>query len=253
MYLEVLVPIRSGDKAPYAPPATLMLVIEGFRDRGLSTPFTQEVLIRAGVTESLAPRTLASLEQLDLIDGDGNPTDAMEGIRRAPTEDYQDRLAEVIRGAYAEVFQFTDPANDSRGRVEDAFRAYEPAGQRKRMVVTFLGLCQAAGIVSDTVASTREPRGSYKTRSKSKKGGPAETKRTAPKRSDPPPSPPPAVTGVHPAIAGLIQSIPSNGRGWTEDERETFLETFRAVIDFAIPIRAEKSERPQTESLEAEV
>ena len=147
--------IVTGGTAPYAPPATVLQVIEAFRDRGLTTPITIDVLLRASVNESLAPRTLKSLEVLELIDGDGAPTPAMEGLRRAPQEDFRKRMEELVRGVYAEVFKFTDPATDEPSRVADAFRAFNPIGQRGRMVTLFMGLCEAAGIVPE--GTTRKP------------------------------------------------------------------------------------------------
>ena len=87
-------PIGTGETAPYAPPATVMQVITAFRDRGLSTPITSDVLLRASINESLVPRTLRGLQLLELIDDAGNPTPALEGLRRARSEDFRKRLAE---------------------------------------------------------------------------------------------------------------------------------------------------------------
>ena len=47
-------PIRTGGPAPYAPPATVLHVLHALRDRGLTTPITSDVLLRAGVGDSLA-------------------------------------------------------------------------------------------------------------------------------------------------------------------------------------------------------
>ena len=234
-------PIRSGGKAPYAPPTAILDIINGFRDRGLAVPFTQEVLLRAGINESLVPRTLKSLEDLDLIDKAGNPTDALEGLRRASTDEFQARLEEVARAAYSEVFQFADVETDDRGRVEDAFRAYNPPGQRGRMVTLFIGLCQAAGIIPEdsklTKAKVSTP-SSAKPRARAS-GAKAATRRKAT-----------TAGSIPPALAGLLDALPANGEGWTPEEREKFYETFGTVLDFSIPIR--KDERPQADSSDEE-
>lgn len=52
----------------------------------------------------------------------------------------------------------TSPSRAQRRRVSglrDAFRGYEPSGEQGRMVMLFLGLCEAAGIVKS--AATAKP------------------------------------------------------------------------------------------------
>src|SRR5688500_15539983 len=100
--LEVLMPLQSNGTAPYAPPQAVLTFIESFCDRTLPTPITAEVLVRAGVTDSLAPRTLKSLSALELVGADGRPTPALEGLRRATQEDYRQRLEAIVRDVYAE-------------------------------------------------------------------------------------------------------------------------------------------------------
>lgn len=225
--------LRTDRPAPYAPAATILAVINGFRDRGLATPFTPEVLLRAGVTDSLVPRTLNSLQVLDLIDEGGNPTAQLEGLRRAKTDEFKVRLEEVVRSVYAEVFQFTDPAKDDANRVTDAFRVYEPSGQRGRMVSLFMGLCEAAGILPEGLprkpTSTGAGRKSLakpiiaKRSSDSVKGGEYATL---------------VVAGVDPLIVAALQKLPPNKKGWTQEERTKWLTFFTTTLDFTVPIRA---------------
>jgi hypothetical protein len=228
--------LRSGERAPYAPPAAVLAVVRAFRDRGLTTPFTQEVLLRAGISESLVPRTLKSLEDLELIDQVGNPTDALESLRRATSDDFKPRLAEVVRKVYAEVFQFTDPSTDDTARVTDAFRAYEPVGQRDRMVTLFLGLCVAAGIVAESAvkrasASNGQARPSKKpvVRLVAKPLPPEPHDNFTPKMK----------SGSAPqAVLGILSKLPPEGSGWTQAERDKFVEVLGTVLDFVFPIVA---------------
>lgn len=230
-------PVRSDAPAPYAPPATVLAVINGFRDRGLATPFTPEVLLRAGVSESLVQRTLKSLEGLDLIDEAGNPTGQLEGLRRAKTDEFKARLEEVVRSAYAEVFQFTDPAKDDPTRVADAFRAYEPIGQRGRMVTLFMGLCEAGGIVPEGTA-----RKSATSNSKPRAVKPSISRKAETAGYRPPSVGPGARVrtqsgGLVPAaIQGLIASLPPEGQSWTKAQHDKFLTVFGSVLDFVYPI-----------------
>jgi hypothetical protein len=231
-------PLRSGGPAPYGPPAAVLAVIKGFRDRGLATPFSPEVLLRAGINESIIPRTLKSLEALDLIDKEGTPTQQMEGLRRATTEDFPARLEEVVRLAYAEVFQFANPTTDDLTRVADAFRAYEPVGQRGRMVTLFMGLCDAAGITAKKAAATaaitapaRRPARFFRTESQRR---PASVGPQARVRN--------GDGGLIPApLTGILAGLPQEGEGWTKARRDAFIAAFGSVLDFCYPITGSRS------------
>jgi hypothetical protein len=232
--------VRLGSPAPYGPPAGVLSVIHGFRDRGLSTPFTDDVLLRAGISESLVPRVYKSLEGLDLIDKDGNPTPQLVDLRQAKTDDFQATLADVVRSAYAEVLQFVNPATDDLTRITDAFRSYEPAGQRSRMITLFMGLCEAAGMTppsdkkAKASATPRPPRTVVKGgsvmrdgRKQSSFAGPAGARISHGQ----------LVTSngvIPPALVGLLQSVPQGG--WTQAERDKFVAAFGHVLDFAVPI-----------------
>jgi hypothetical protein len=205
-------------------------VIDRARDRGLPTPVTKDVLLRAGVSDSLVPRTLQSLQLLELINEDGTWTQNLETLRRSPEAEVNTRLAEIIRSVYADVFQYVDPAKDSGTQIRDAFRSYAPHGQQDRMVTLFLGMCQRAGIVtSETPAKqiSREQR---------------TTRRSPPPKSVPtkkPPERPNAITAPNlaPPLAGLLATLPPSG--WTKTDRDRFVNAFTVMLDYCIPVRTE--------------
>jgi hypothetical protein len=151
-------PVTTNTPAPYTAGAPLLTVIRRFRDKGLASPFTPDVMIRAGVPESLVNRTTQSLQILDLIDDKGMPTETFQKIRLAPEKDYKLVVADWLHSAYAEVFQFIDPAKDEPAAVRDAFRAYTPHGQQDRMVALFLALCVEAGLVPEDRKAESKPR-----------------------------------------------------------------------------------------------
>ncbi|MDX2262705.1 MAG: DUF5343 domain-containing protein [Gemmatimonadales bacterium] len=232
-------PIRSGSEGPYAPPAAVLGIIRGFRNRGLSTPFTTDVLIRAGVSDSLAPRTMKSLKVLELIDEDGNPTEAFEGLRRATSDEYRPRLSALLKGVYQEVFNFADPATDTAERVADAFRAFNPIGQRNRMVSLFLGLCEEAGIpVPETrrvsVTTPSKPKATAKP---PKQGNPVAALNAPSFRADKANLRNTSEETLHPAIGGMLASLPGKDAGWTQAQRDKWMTLFEGVLDFAIPVR----------------
>lgn len=135
--------------APYAPTKAVLAVFDRFRGPGLPDPVTNATLERIGIPSSNAPRTLQALRFLKLIDEGGNRLPAFNGLRQAKTEEYPGQLAEIVRAAYLPIFEIVDPATDSEVAISDAFRGYEPASTREKMVSLFMGLCRAAGIVTD--------------------------------------------------------------------------------------------------------
>ena len=221
--------VTNESSAPYAPGSAVMGIIERYRERGMTTPFTAEVLQRAGVSESLTPRTLQALQVLDLVDEGGNPTENLESIRSCPSAEYKQRLAKWVQGAYADAFSFMDPSKDSDESIRDAFRSYKPLGQQGRMVSLFLHLCGAAGIIDESVKKESKPRQRKPASAKQK-----PTPRTLDTNREK------HVTGMPPALAGLMSSLPATNQGWPKEQRDKFIATFAAVLDFCYEIREQE-------------
>jgi Family of unknown function (DUF5343) len=220
-------PVTEDRPAPYAPPSAIIEIVSRYRSRGLMFPISAEVLARIGISESLIPRTLQSLQTLDLFNDAGNPTETLEGIRLAPEAEYKKRLADWLKSAYAGIFVIVDPTKDGSVRIRDAFRGYNPVGQQERMVTLFEGLCAEAGLVPEKPSAKKVAI----IRSSSKASVPVRLKAK------------PKISGaLPPAIAGLLESLPASSDGWTDADRAKFLKTFESVLDFSIPIIKEKKE-----------
>lgn len=235
--------VTTSNSAPYGPPSAIIDLIDRYRNKGLTTPFNPEVLARAGVSESLIPRVWQSLVSLELITPEGAPTETLEGLRRAPEGDLKPRLAAWLQAVYADVFSFVS-ATDEETAIRDAFRAYNPVGQQGRMVSLFLGLCRAAGLRDDDQA-TSSPRPAAR---KPASSTPAARSHAQPKQQKQ--SPP--LFGVlnsslPPALNGLLQTLPSSGE-WTKQERDKFVKTFEAVLDFSVNTVAYKPKADAGES-----
>ena len=154
--------LAESGPAPYAPAATVLAVIDRYREVGFQgQPITAVTLQRVQITESLIPRTLAALRLLDLIDPDGRPTPQFDTLRNARPDEFNERLGEWLRDMYAPIFGHINPAEATAEQIEHAFWGYEPAGQRARMATLFIGLAVRAGLIPEAVA---KPRGRHATK-----------------------------------------------------------------------------------------
>ena len=220
--------LQSGGPAPYTTAAAATTAIEAFRDRGFGTPITSETLTRAGVPESIARRTFLSLKILGLVDDRGMATEQFEDLRAARGEDeYRTRLQEWIRAVYQDVLQYADPAEHSLTRIAEAFRTYEPAGQRKAMAGLFLGLWKYSGlpVLAGSEEGAPVPRARPGTATPPKPKGRVSAKSTQERLDDLPPG-----------LIGLLRQIPWS-TGWTPERREGFINAFKAALDFSVPIK----------------
>jgi hypothetical protein len=241
-------PVTAAKPAPYAPPTAILDIVGRYRSRGLPTPVNADVLARAGISESLIPRTLQALQALDLIDKDGTPTQTFEGLRLAPEAEYKERKAAWLRSSYADIFAFVDPGKDGTERIRDAFRSYQPIGQQDRMVTLFTGLCIAAGLITEnpTRTAAKSPgatpgaratvRRVLNTQIRSKAGQAAQRSAAHAVAPD---------LGLPPALAGLLASLPPPDEGWVRAKRDKFVETFESVLDFCIPIVAHEPDEDE--------
>lgn len=225
-------PVTPDKPAPYTSPAPVIDLMERHRSRGLPSPVDHDVLARAGVSPSLIPRTYQSLVALDLLDEKGNLTETFEGIRKAPESEYKKRVLEWLNATYADVLSFVDPAVDDERKVRDQFRAYKPVGQQERMVTLFLKLFAYAGVATKQAApSAPRPRPA----TLKAKTGPARAHGGG-ERHDGARHTGAREMGLPAALTGLLQSLPREGEGWSQDRRDKFHQTFGAVLDFCFPI-----------------
>jgi Family of unknown function (DUF5343) len=235
----------------YAPPRAVIGIIERWRERGVPTPITADTLVRASVTtDSLTPRTLQTLKLLDLIDDSGQPTDEFVELRKVSSDQYKDRLAALLRVAYADVLAHVDPTKDDYERIRDAFRVYSPPGLRDRMVTLFLGLAEYAGLISGDRAKELTGRRSSKPR----------PNRPAPARgakSQPQPSSNGSGTGTSepsdttarterpkdgrlpPALEGFMRALPEPGTSVSTKRREQYVQAFASNFDLSYDVQEE--------------
>jgi hypothetical protein len=236
-------PVTQNAPAPYAPSTAILSLIERHRQRGLPSPVDSDVLTRAGISESLIPRTLYALQVLDLIDNQGKPTEVIERLRLAPEGEFKTRMGEWLNSSYADALKFIDPATADETKIRDAFRSYNPVGQRDRMVTLFTGLFEAAGVMPE--------RKRQRSKTSPKNGETVRRPRTAPPSPTttvPEPSEKVVVNSTlthadpekttarkhsekhHPLIEGLLATLPPEGDVWATKNREKWLTLAESVF-----------------------
>ena len=216
--------------AAYASSKVMLHIFTRFRDTGLPEPLTFEGLERIGVPPSMTSPAFRALRFLGLVDDDGHRLPEFERLRRATSAEYQDTLAEIIRGSYVEVFNIVDPARDSYERVHDAFRGFDPANQRQKMVRLFLGLCEEANIVPPQPKRHRTSRTSRRTEIDA---NPTEVPVPPPEPS--PHSPPGTEMQLksHDLIDAIVAQLPDEGK-WSKSRRDRWLAAIASAVDLLI-------------------
>lgn len=132
--------------APYAPPSAVLKIIRHYSDRDVPERVTPTNLLQLGVTEALAPRTMAALKFLGLLEEDGLTTERFRALRYASADDYNQVFRDMLEAAYKNIFDHVDVTSATETEISNAFKPYSPGGQRGRMITLFLALCQEAGL-----------------------------------------------------------------------------------------------------------
>jgi len=237
--------------APYTTGTSALIAMDAYRDRGLGTPITAEVLTRAGVKETIASRTLVSLKLLGLVEEDGRPSDLWDQLKATRTdEDYQARLQEWLHRVYADVLRYTNPSEDPPDKVADAFRGYKPEGQRMGMASLLIALWRYAGLPVPEGAGAPRPAQSVFRRVSAPR--PRRREQSGSGGDGPKHAPRDGSQDLPPELVGLLRSVPRGNEGWTADKREAFLNAFTAVLDYSVPIVEENVAGESRENEEEE-
>jgi hypothetical protein len=208
--------------------ATLENLLEKLDKGGVPPKIDRSIL---GGAEGYKTLVLAGLKWLGLIQGNGQVTKRLDQIINEP-ERRQQLIAELFREKYPQ--QIT--LGESNASQRDLEVSFEPlTGDTARKAVSFyLKGAKFAELPLSAYFITPRTRkaatnGTAKARKPSKKkardadpgGGTSDGLR---------------VDGLHPSLAGLLNDLPRNGRGWTEPERTQFQSVWDAMLMYTIPV-----------------
>lgn len=247
---------NTGNLAPYAPLANVISLIRRRREKGLPEVLSADKLIQMSIPEGNISRTLQALRFLNLIDDDSRQMPLFNRLALAKANEYPSVLAEVVRGAYHDVFAIIgdNPQDVTDPELTDAFRVYQPEAQRGRMIILFRGLCQEAELIpggppdthmrkrNQTPGKASAPsNGAKKAQPKSDRYYQPEQFQNSEPQDDkktPPVSSPPITSTYERAIMqGMLQMLPFEEKVWTQSDRERWLKAVAANVDLLFRVK----------------
>lgn len=221
---------------PYAPASSVLQVIRRMRDGRLPDPLSLGALHQLGVAEGNADRVQKALRFLGLVDEENRRTDVFNRLARVSTEEYPRALAEIVQNAYAPILQIVNPDEDPELAVHDAFRGYDPAGQRVRMVGLFYALCREAEIISGgPVKRTPTPRTRKPAQTSTPRSRAAAENVPVAAIAEAPVSGEDQQLPDYRLIANLIHQLPRDAK-WTQARRDRWIQALTASVDLLVEI-----------------
>jgi hypothetical protein len=227
---------------PYAPAAPVIGLLRRLREGKLPDPLNPTTMLQVGIAEGNAPRIFNAMRFLRLINDQGGRTAEFDRLRRVSTEEYPRALAELVQAAYAPVLTIVDPAVDNDIAIADAFRGFEPIGQRSKMVAFFSALLREAAMLPGGPITTRQrtmkprperpakaPTGTTTARPTARPTGPASGQPVV--TDDAPPSGGPDYR----LLSALVQQLPREGR-WSQERRDRWIGAITATIDLLVEV-----------------
>jgi hypothetical protein len=175
-----------------------------------------------------------------LLDSEGHITDAFRRLRKANDSEYPDALAEVLHDAYHPIFEHVDPGQDDTTIIENAFRGFEPGGQRSRMTTLFLGLCFEAGLVSEDKAprmqlQTNRQRSTGQRTTSRRRGQPKSQTVEESSRDEVEPK---TASRDYPLVNAIVDQLPKDGR-WTQRRRDLWIQAMISAIDLTVEVESD--------------
>ena len=213
---------------PYFAFKTLTNMIVKMEEHG--PPNRVDRTFLTGMSGAGQTQFIAGLKSLGLIDEDGAVQPALVEMVQKPDE-RPALIGKLLRDRYPKAVALGE-GNATTGQLIDVFKEYGVQGDTARKAIAFY--LKAAEFAGDIPVSPN-----FKTPSVRTSGGGAKRRpRKANTENNPPP---PSVNagvpgGLHPALAGLLATIPKQGNTWTKDEHDRFKAAFDPVLAIAAPI-----------------
>jgi Family of unknown function (DUF5343) len=184
---------------------------------------------------------IAGLKSLGLIDEDGVVQPNLVELVNKPDE-RPTLIGQLLRERYPEAIELGS-GNATTGQLVEVFNGYGVQGDTARKAIAFY--LQAAKYAGDIPLSPH-----FKTPTVKAQGGGSKKR---PKKAAPPAETPSTPvdngipSGLHPALAGLLATIPKQGQTWTQEEHDRFKAAFDPVLAIAAPVSDDETSDPDEE------
>lgn len=140
---------------PYAPGKPVTSIVKRIYEGTIPSVLTLKSLQSLGVASGNADRVQKALRFLGLISSDFLLTNLAMELRKTTSDEYRSQLGAIISDAYNPVFVSYNPATAIAADLNNAFKPFDPAGQRPNMIALFMALCREAGLAPE--ATTLKP------------------------------------------------------------------------------------------------
>ena len=244
----------------------ILLLIHRLRERGLPEVLDHRRIVEMGLPEESSSRIRKALRFLNFTDSEGKQTPTFQRLGRATDDEYPELLKAILEKAYDAVFQSLGNISAAQERdYQNAFRYYNPQGQRSSMIRLFMALCQEAGMLPGG-AATRAAR--TKPSQKPQPSRPAAKRKEDQPAADtnagssvsrgfsddlPPTSDKSANDGAvkYQLMQVLLKQLPSDGT-WTQKRHDQWLRAVETSVDLLVEITGPEDEnqnKPQQQEL----
>jgi len=192
-----------------------------------------------------AGQLLATLRFFGLIDENGVPDPFLETM--AKDGEQRKVMLRSLMERYDSALEGVDLERATAGELDERFRRYNVSGGTlDRAITFFIQAAQYCGIPLSPHITKRK-------RVARPNGGVAQPRRRGrpPKVKAEREKPEPQVIrptsivdslGLHPTVTPLLQELNRIGSNWDKADRDKWVETFLAVLDYAYPARKAKGE-----------
>jgi hypothetical protein len=209
--------------------------LEGLRDHALPAQIDRGVL--TGMSGSVQSAMLKSLESLGLIAGDGKPTQRMKELLKhaAGSAEHKAQLRSLLESAYPYLFDGKiDLKTSTTNQVQAVFREQGVSGSTiSKCIAFFLSAAKDAGVEISKYVRT-PPMAEVGVKKRNTSGRVSVQDLDEVEEGD-------IIDlnsglDLHPALMGVLETLPAPGQPMTPQARELFMRAFDAVLSLAHPV-----------------
>ena len=189
---------------------------------------------------------MAAFRFFDLIDENGVPDPILEQIAK-DKEQRKQWLASIITKQYNNALNGLDLGRATIGELSERFHRYNVSGETFRRALTFfIHACRYCGIpLSPHITKRKSAPTTNGTTARPRKRGRAPKTRPTVQGQEPegPASENIERLGLHPSVEALLRDLNRIASNWNPTDRERWVQTFLAVLDYAYPTKEVQKRR----------